>query len=111
MSALSAIREALLPLGYEISPTMNTHKSDTYITYGEIMDHGEDFGDDSPEHVRVTVRVHFICPYNKNYLTAKRNIRRAIAAADFTFPYIEDASLPDDNIRHLVYTTEYLETF
>ena len=103
MSAESMIRDALLPLGWEVENAVYTGKAGRYIVFS--TDHlGDDFGDDAPEHEKVLVAVHLNAPLGENIRPVARGAQRALYEAGCTWPRIIEAS--DDGGRHLVLECE-----
>jgi len=64
---------------------------ETYITYNYFTT-PDDFGDDEPGHEVYSVQVHLFCPPGVNSLATRRKIKKALKAADFTYPRYTDAT-------------------
>lgn len=65
------------------------------------------FGDDEPEHEEYFLQLHYFAPLGKNILEMKKQIKRAIKEAGFTYPSTTDAS--DNEARHVVFEFRTIE--
>lgn len=65
------------------------------------------FGDNEPEHEEYFIQLHLFAPLGKNILARKRETKRAIVAAGFTYPSTTDAS--DAEARHIVFEFRTIE--
>ena len=58
------------------------------------------FGDDAPGAMRYLCQVHLYAPASVDTVQLRKDLRRAIHAAGFTYPNVEDAS--DEDGQHFV---------
>lgn len=65
------------------------------------------FGDDRAIAMRCLVQVHYFCPLEHPARAVVRDLRRALEAADFTSPSVEDAG--DDTCQHYVLECEGID--
>lgn len=122
MTALNAIRDALLPIttkyGWPIEPTTYDGDSKYYITYNYADDRGADFGDDVPNCNLASVQIHFFMPQrdgkkNLNFQGYKKEIRDALFANEFSYPEINIIPEQDEDrqsdVWHLCFACEFIE--
>ena len=78
-------------------------KKGVYITfnYGTIP---TNYGDDEPEHERVSIQVHLYAPLGFDITQKRRAVKKALAAAGFTWPSYTNAS--DKDGQHHVFECE-----
>ena len=82
-----------------------------FFTFNIASDSGTDFGDDSPGFNRLIVYLHYWLPINHNYLEEKKEIRKMLVDAGFSYPSVTlDSAVPDrEGYRHIVFQTEYIQ--
>ena len=97
---------ALRPLGYDVANAVSFSHSDRYYAFNYFV-MPTDYADDEPEHERYLVQVHLFAPLAENITQRKRDTRKALHAAGFTWASIEDAS--DEDGRHIVFECEIAE--
>ena len=68
---------------------------------------GADFGDDAPDCERWLVTVHLFAPLDENCIQRVRQTKRALFAADFTWPQTVDAT--DQDGQHIVFECEAID--
>jgi len=97
MAALSPIAPTQAD---EYTPDEGLGADDTYIVfnYNSIP---VDYGDDAPGHEVYSVQVHLFCPSGVNSLPMRRQIKKALLAAGFTWPAYINAS--DKDGQHHVF--------
>lgn len=110
MNAYEAAYDCLSKLEFPVSPDEYDGESDTYITYNYNTDRGESFADNKPDVNRVSLYVHFVCPYDRNHLEDKKRIRNALHAYGFSYPEIVEANVKEHNLRHVIFDTEWIES-
>lgn len=103
MSVEAMIVAALTGFGYDVANSVSYSKNKTYFAFHDTVIPA-DYGDDTPQHERHLVQVHFFCPLNVNITTMKTSIRRALYAAGFSWASVTDAS--DGDGRHIVFECE-----
>lgn len=105
MTINEQIKAAVEPIVPVCVPDPYTGEADEYCTfnYTEIPD---EFGDDMPELIRYAVQLHYFCPLGYNCFETRRDLRRALLAADFTAPEITPAG--DETSQHYVFEFEAL---
>lgn len=65
--------------------------AEIYCTFN-VTQVPECFGDDAPEVLLDLVQLHLFAPRGMNTMTLRRDLRRAVFQAGFTYPTVEDAS-------------------
>ena len=84
----------------------NEGKKDDYITfnYDTIP---TNYGDDEPEHERVSIQVHLYAPLGFDITAKRRAIKKARASAGMTWPAYTNAS--DKDGQHHVFECETVQ--
>ena len=111
MSVNERIITALEPLGYPVVPDLYTGEETTYLTFN-YSGHGALFADDVPCYEVHMVQVHFLVPYGVNTVATRRDIRRRLFAAGFTWPTETDAGneyRSEHTGQHIVFECEIEE--
>ncbi len=103
MTVNEKIIQALAPLGIHIEADFYGNGETEYITFNYADDRAGDFGDNKPLHVVAYMQIHYFAPMDKDYLQIKKQIRKALFSAGFTYPDVTDATVLDERIRHLVF--------
>lgn len=105
MNVNEQIIAAVTPVVPVCVPDVYRGEAEEYCTfnYSEIPD---SFGDDVPGLMRCAVQLHYYCPEGWNSLQQRRDLYRAILAADFTAAEVENAS--DGDGQHFVFEFEVL---
>ena len=78
-----------------------------YITFNYVKDGAELFADDQPIEDISSMQIHYFLPSTKDYLEAKRKIRRAILEEGGTYPDVTVLMEPDNKTRHIVFECEF----
>lgn len=106
MSLDEIIKSALSPLVPENEP--NRYRGNAlewatwnYTTLPMI------FADSTPGAARYLIQVHWFLPHERDPLTKKRDISRALHAAGLTYPSITNAT--DKDGQHYVFECEYTD--
>lgn len=90
MTVNEKIITALEPLGYPVVPDLYTGEKTTYITFN-YSTHGGLFANDAPGYDICLVQAHLLAPYGQNTVSLRRQIKRALFGAGFTWPAETDA--------------------
>lgn len=106
MSINDAIINALTGFTSDVVPDLYTGEETEYITFN-YSSRGANFADNAPNHEINSVQVHYFCPASTNSLSKRKQIKKALFAAGFTWPEVIDAS--DKEGQHWVFECEYLE--
>ena len=78
-------------------------KKAVYITFNYNTD-PINYGDDEPEHERVSIQVHLYAPLGFDTVKMRRGIKKALASAGMTWPTYTNAS--DKDGQHHVFECE-----
>ena len=78
-------------------------KEGVYITFN-YHTVPTNYGDDEPGHERVSIQVHLFAPLGHDVLAERRAVKKALAAAGFTYPAYTTAS--DKDGQHHVFECE-----
>lgn len=103
MTVNEKIIQALTPLDIPVTADFYGGGEEEYITFNYADDRGGDFGDNAPLHAVAYMQIHYFAPMEKNYLSIKKRIRKALFTTGFTYPDVTDATLTGEGIRHLVF--------
>lgn len=110
MSVEEKITAALAGFGLDVSNGVSFEGLAPYFTFN-CATVPADFGDDAPGHELYLVQVHLFAPLNVNITALKRQVKRALYAAGFTWPSLTDATgslsrrdRPEE--RHIVFECE-----
>ena len=103
MTVNDRIIQALSPFGLKVVPDFYGEGEEEYFTFNYADDRAADFGDNEPLHVVAYMQIHYFCPVKKDYLHLKREVRKALLEAGFTYPSVTDATVSGDAERHLVF--------
>lgn len=103
MTVNEIIIKALEPFGIPVKPDFYNGPEPKYFTFNYADDRGADYGDNMPLSAVVYMQIHYFCPMTEDYLYAKKKIRKALFNAGFTYPSVTDATIAEDEIRHLVF--------
>ena len=123
MDALTAIRNALLPItsehGWPLEPEIYDGEKDYYITYNYADINGADFSDDMPSCDVADVQIHFFMPAEtedhrkRDYWNYKVSIRHALFSNGFTYPSLtvlqERSEDRQPDCWHLIFECAYTE--
>ena len=109
MTALQAIREALLPLGVPVylAPYDGDEKS-TYIVYRVTESYGRDWGDDAPSAEVSECVVYLCCPLGENPSRLAREMKRLIREKEyFTYPRMVYDQDPEEKMIVWAYNFQF----
>lgn len=105
MTVNQKIITALQPLRLPITPDFFGSGEKEYITFNYADDRAKNFGDDMPLNVVAYMQVHYFLPIEKDYLYNKKEIRKLLFAAGFTYPEVTE-QIEDKTTRHLIFECE-----
>ena len=86
-----------------------TGREKRYFVYDITDDRGDDWGDDSPEHTHYWVRLKFYYPQGENQNSIKKEVRRRLKRAGFSYAQISEVSFPEDGIDGIEWTCDFTE--
>lgn len=105
MTVNEKIIVALRPLGITVTPDFFGDGEKEYITFNYADDRAEEFGDDRPLGVVAYMQIHYFLPIEKDYLSNKKEIRRLLFSAGFTYPEVTELT-EGKTTRHLIFECE-----
>ena len=111
MTVNEKILSALEPLGLPVSPDLHTGEETTYIIFNYSI-RGGLFADDAPGYDIYLIQVHLMAPYGKNTVALRKEIKRALFSAGFTWPTEVDAGSKyrsENTGQHLVFECQFEE--
>lgn len=112
MSVAQSIISALAVTGLPIAQTSYAGDDDVYIIF-RIDESPDDFANDEPGHDIVSVQLHLFAPFTQNTTKLRKQIRKALHEAGFTYPRTIDASetarSSDGTEQHIVFECEGVE--
>ncbi len=85
-----------------------TGKEKRYFVYDITDDRGDDWGDDIPDKIHYWVRLKFYYPQGENQNSIKKEVRRRLHRAGFSYPRILEVSFPEDGIDGIEWTCDYV---
>ena len=103
MTVNERIIQALSPFGLKVVPDFYGEGDEEYFTFNYADDRAVNFADNKPINVIAYMQIHYFCPVKKDYLHLKREVRKALLEAGFTYPSVTDATVSGDDERHLVF--------
>jgi hypothetical protein len=103
MTVHKKIIETLKPFGIPVRPDFSSDVKEEYFTFDIIDDRAEAFGDNEPIAVTAYLQIHYAAPVEKDYLELKKQVRKALMRAGFSYPEVTDATTRGDSVRHLVF--------
>ncbi len=103
MTVNEKIIQALSPFGLKVTPDFYGDEAEEYFTFNYSDDRASDFGDNEPIRVVAYMQIHYFCPVKKDYLKLKKEVRKALMNAGFSYPVVTDATVAGDEERHLVF--------
>ena len=77
-----------------------------YITYTLIRDGAVVSADDAPVHDVALLQIHWFLPRDIEYDATKKQIRKLLLDAGFTWPIITTLTEPDNKTRHIIFECE-----
>ena len=106
MSVDARIKSAVDSFGFPVENSVYHGQAEEYLVFNYFT-LPRTFGDDEPEHEEYFIQLHYFAPLRKNILEMKRQIKRAIVEAEFSYPSTVDAS--DNEARHIVFEFKTIE--
>lgn len=111
MNVNKLIIDTLSPLGYPVAyikykPYTGEPVSDKYFTFNYADDRGINFADDVPQHEIAYMQIHFFAPLKFPHTALRKDIRKRLFSAGFTYPTIVTLTEEDNEIIHLVFECE-----
>lgn len=103
MTVNEKIKNALKKFELPVTPDFFGGGEREYVTFNYADDHAAVFADDVPILVETDMQIHYFLPADKNYLGAKKGMRKALFEAGFTYPDVTEFVEPDSNVRHIIY--------
>ena len=103
MTVNEKIIQALSSFGVKVTPDFYGDGAEEYFTFNYADDRASDFGDNEPTHVVAYMQIHYFCPVKKDYLKLKKEVRKSLMNAGFSYPVVTDATVAGDEERHLVF--------
>lgn len=100
------IYKAMGCFGIPVTPDFFGGGEEEYITFNYADDRATAFADDEPLLVEADMQIHYFLPAKKSYLEAKKQMRRALFEAGFTYPEVTEFVEPDGRgggTRHIVF--------
>ena len=77
-----------------------------YFVYDITDDRGDDWGDDIPDKIHYWIRLKFYYPQGENQNSMKKEVRRRLHKAGFSYPQISEVSFPEDGIDGIEWTCD-----
>ena len=106
MNIAQTIISALEFIGCPVVQQSYAGDAETYIVF-RIDNYPSDFANDTPQHDIVDVTLHLFAPFTLNTKALRKDIRKALFAAGFTYPETTDASTTyrssDGTEQHIVF--------
>lgn len=106
MTVNEKIIQALEPFDIPITADFFGGGESEYFTFNPVEDRAVLYADNKPAASVVEMQIHYFLPADKNYLEIKKQIRRAIFEAGFTYPAIDSTVDGNGKIRHLIFECE-----
>lgn len=106
MTVNQIIISAMQPFGLPVTADFFGGGNKEYITFNYVTDQGAVFADDIPTEDVLSVQIHYFLPASKDYLENKKEMRRALLAAGFTYPEVTVMMEPGNEIRHIIFECE-----
>ena len=106
MNVEKRIISALEFTGYKVYNNTFTSTDNAYFVF-MINVNPELFANDEAQYGINDISLHFYCPVTQNTVTLRKDIKRALQSAGFTYPNEVDAS--DEHMQHIVFEFEVEE--
>ena len=100
------IVDALAFTGYKVYINTFTSTDNQYFVYLQNVD-PELFANDEAQYGINAITLHFYCPVTQNTVRLRKQIKRALQSAGFTYPFEIDVS--DEHLQHIVFEFEVEE--
>ena len=106
MTINDKIMQSLDFLGFPVYPNAYPGEEDIYIVFN-VNTSPDYFGDNEPGYDINFVQIHFFCPHTFNSIYTRKQIKKALQAAGFTYAFEVDAS--EQEGQHIVFECECVE--
>ncbi len=106
MNVNERIQKAVRPLSIPCAANEYTGEEQTYLVFS-VSPLPVDFADDFPQHIKNLVQLHLYCSHTLNTILLRKQIKKLIAQAGFTYPVETDAS--EKGTQHIVFEFEDVE--
>lgn len=104
MSINNIIKAAVEPIVPVCVPDLYKGEEPVYCTF-HYTEYPDGFSDDAPHRTKYDVQVHLFLPLGQNPIALRDRIKRALFAADFTWPSI--LNMTDHDYQHHVFECQY----
>lgn len=113
MTLNERIKDALAGIGIPVKPDQYRGDAKEYIVFN-YNTMGVLFADDAPVYDRCLIQVHYLCPAGANTADTRKQVKRLLLQAGFTWPQEVNASggdqrKSDGSMQHFVFECEYAE--
>ena len=109
MTANQIIINALKPFGYPCKPNFYNGGEKKYFTFNYADERGADYGDNQPGCILSSMQIHFFLPMKENCIKEKKEVRKALFKAGFTYPVVIEITEEENSTRHIVYECDITE--
>lgn len=106
MSVNQRIQKAVRPLSIPCAANEYTGEKPIYLVF-TVSPLPVDFADDFPQHIKNLIQLHLYCPRTYNTVLLRKQIKKLISQAMFTYPIETDAS--EKGAQHIVFEFEDVE--
>lgn len=106
MTIYQKIETALASLEIPIEEDFFGDGADEYITYTLVRDGAAVIADGAPQNEVSELQIHYFAPRSKEYDAIRKQIRKLLLEADFTWPVVTVLIEPDNKTRHIIFETE-----
>ena len=101
IEAVLPVVSVCVPDVYDPDPTETPADKYCIFNYTEMPD---DFGDDAPGAMRYLCQLHYYAPLGVNTISTRKELRRALHGAGFTYPSVDNAT--DGDAQHFIFEFE-----
>ena len=113
MTVNERIKAALDPIGLPVKPDRYKGEAESYLIF-QYSTVGDGYADDAPGFERCLIQVHYLCPAGVNSLAIRKQVKRSLFQAGFSWPEEVNAGdgamqKNDENKQHYVFECEWLE--
>ncbi|MEL7568952.1 MAG: hypothetical protein AAGU14_00145 [Eubacteriaceae bacterium] len=106
MNVNKLIDDTLSPLGYPVDYISYAGSADRYFTYNYADDRAELYADNEPINDVAYMQIHFFSPKTFNHMQVKKQVRKSLYNAGFSYPRISSFYEDDTGMNHLVFECE-----
>lgn len=101
MNVNGLLLKTLQPFGCPVEQDLYEGKETRYFVYTYAAETATGYADNAPQRERFTMYVNLYLPREENYLRLKKGVKKALFAAGFTYPDVEQ--ILDGNMRHIIF--------